>query len=201
MRGMAASNSSIRFTLAAKLPSSPVLSVYLKWMKKKSYFAQFCFEHVDLLGERLGLADDVHADQPGEPFVHRDRRRSRRPSGRTLLRSSAASACRRSRAASGRWPSADRPESCGPGRRTRWPPAAVFSLPRLGDRIERRHAGGLRIGVVHVAAQARAAKHDDEAMLLHRLDEDFDAGNLHRVQLARPAVRFLRWRCGRRGDR
>ena len=36
IRGTAASNSSMRFTLAAKLPSSPVLSVYLKWMKKKS---------------------------------------------------------------------------------------------------------------------------------------------------------------------
>ena len=41
MRGTAASSSSIRCTLASKLPSSPVLSVYLKWMKKKSYFAQF----------------------------------------------------------------------------------------------------------------------------------------------------------------
>src|SRR4029079_4458953 len=41
MRGTAASNSSMRFTFAAKLPSSPVLSVYLKWIKKKSYFDQF----------------------------------------------------------------------------------------------------------------------------------------------------------------
>ena len=37
----------------------------------------------------------------------------------------------------------------------------------------------LRIGVVHVAAEALAAEDDDEAMLLHRLDEDFDAGDLH----------------------
>ena len=29
------------------------------------------FEHVDLLGERLGLADDVHADEAGQAFVHR----------------------------------------------------------------------------------------------------------------------------------
>src|SRR5262245_60727915 len=41
IRGTAASSSSVFFTFAAKLPSSPVLSVYLKWMKKKSYFAQF----------------------------------------------------------------------------------------------------------------------------------------------------------------
>ena len=80
--------------------------------------------------------------------------------------------------------------------------SAVRWLPAfIGLGRERRHAGGLRIGVVHVAAQAFAAKHDDEAMLLDRLDEDFDAGNLHLAQLARPAVRFLRWRCGRRGDR
>src|SRR3974390_299380 len=32
--GSAASNSSIAFFLAAKLPSSPYMSVYLKWMKK-----------------------------------------------------------------------------------------------------------------------------------------------------------------------
>ena len=36
MCGTAASYSSVRFTFAAKSPSSPVLSVYLKWMKKKS---------------------------------------------------------------------------------------------------------------------------------------------------------------------
>ena len=32
--GSAASNSSIAFFFAAKLPSSPYMSVYLKWMKK-----------------------------------------------------------------------------------------------------------------------------------------------------------------------
>ena len=106
IRGMAASTSSIRFTFASKLPSSPVLSVYLKWMKKKSYFDQFSFEHVDLLVERLRLADDVHADQPGEALVHRidgDRRGLQAVhffvAGQIRLR-------RRSRAASGRWPSA-----------------------------------------------------------------------------------------------
>ena len=34
--GMIASSSSVRCTLAGKLPSSPVESVYLKWTKKKS---------------------------------------------------------------------------------------------------------------------------------------------------------------------
>ena len=52
-----------------------------------------------------------------------------------------------------------------------------------GDGIERRHAGLLRIGVVHVAAEARAAEDDHEAMLLHRLDEHLDAGNLHLAEL------------------
>ena len=71
IRGTAASNSSVRFTLAAKLPSSPVLSVYLKWMKKKSYLRPVLFEQRHLLVERLRLADDVHADQLGEALVHR----------------------------------------------------------------------------------------------------------------------------------
>ena len=51
-RGITASNSSVRFTLAAKLPSSPVLSVYLKCRKKKSKSAQFCFQQIDLLVQR-----------------------------------------------------------------------------------------------------------------------------------------------------
>ena len=66
---------------------------------------------------------------------------------------------------------------------------------------KRRHAGGLRIGVVHVAAQPGAAKHDDEAMLLDRLDEHLDAGNLHLAQLDGQRRALPRWRCGRRGDR
>ena len=49
----------------------------------------------------------------------------------------------------------------------------------VGHRVQRRHAGLLRIGVGHVAAQPLAAKDDHEAMLLDRLDEDLDAGHLH----------------------
>ena len=71
IRGTAASNSSVRFTLAAKLPSSPVLSVYLKWMKKKSYFVQFCSSTVICSSSVCGFADDVHADELGEALVHR----------------------------------------------------------------------------------------------------------------------------------
>ena len=36
IRGTTASSCSIIFTFSAKLPSSPRLSVYLKWTKKKS---------------------------------------------------------------------------------------------------------------------------------------------------------------------
>ena len=42
---------------------------------------------------------------------------------------------------------------------------------------ERRHAGGLRVGVVDVAPQAFAAEDDDQPIFLHRPDEDFDAGD------------------------
>ena len=64
--------------------------------------------------------------------------------------------------------------------------SAVFALSGLlGDGIERRHAGPLRVGVVHVPAEPWAAEHDHEAMLLHRLDEHLDAGNLHLAELHR----------------
>ena len=151
IRGTAASNSSMRFTLAAKLPSSPVLSVYLKWMKKKSYFAQFCSSTRHLLVERLRLADDVHADEPREAFVHRvdgDRggpqavdffvARQLRLAGEAAEREAVgfrlageqlAGLAMNSRATS-----------------------AVFLLSAIGgDRLERRDAGALRVGVVHVA--------------------------------------------------
>ena len=49
----------------------------------------------------------------------------------------------------------------------------------MGLGIQRRHAGLLRIGVGHVAAQALAAEDDAETVLLDRLDKDLDAGDLH----------------------
>ena len=61
-----------------------------------------------------------------------------------------------------------------------------------GDGVERRHAGDLRVGVVHVALpRPGAAEDDDEAMLLHRLDEDLDAGDLHVAQLDRERRAFF----------
>ena len=178
MRGTAASNSSVRFTFAAKLPSSPVLSVYLKWMKKKSYFDQFCFEHGHLLVERLGFADDVHADESGEAFVHRvdgDRggaqavdffvARQLRLAGEAAEREAVGFRLAGEQLAR----LAD--EFFGDF-------GGLLAVGIACDRIERRHAGDLRVGVVHVAAQALAAEHDDEAMFLHRFDEDFDAGDL-----------------------
>ena len=50
---------------------------------------------------------------------------------------------------------------------------------------ERRNARGLRIGVVNAAPQPGSAKHDHEAMLLDRLDKDFDAWNLDLPQTDR----------------
>ena len=52
----------------------------------------------------------------------------------------------------------------------------------VGLGIQRRHAGLLRIGVGHVAAQALAAKDDAETVLLDRLDKDLDAGDFHFAQ-------------------
>ena len=81
--------------------------------------------------------------------------------------------------------------------------SAVFLLSRIGgDGIERRDAGD-SAGRCRATwpCEAGAAEHDDEAVLLHRLDEDFDAGDLHLAQLDRRAARFLRWGCGRRGGR
>ena len=48
----------------------------------------------------------------------------------------------------------------------------------VGDGVQRRHAGLLRIGVGHVAAESFAAEDDHEAVLLDRLDEHLDAGDL-----------------------
>ena len=53
----------------------------------------------------------------------------------------------------------------------------------VGDRVQRRHAGLLRIGVGHVAAEPLAAEDDHEAVLLDRLDEHLDAGDLHLAEL------------------
>ena len=61
----------------------------------------------------------------------------------------------------------------------------LFAVGIGGDGVERRDAGALRVGVVHVAAEAFAAEDDHEAMLLHRLDEHLDAGNLHFAELDR----------------
>ena len=70
--------------------------------------------------------------------------------------------------------------------------SAVFLLSgSVGDGVERRDAGDLRIGVVDVAVQAGAAEDDDEAMLLHRLDEDFDAGDLYVAQFDRERRAFF----------
>ena len=71
IRGTAASNSSIRFTFAAKLPSSPRAVGVLEVDEEEIVLRPVLFEHVDLLGERLRLADDLHADQPGQALVHR----------------------------------------------------------------------------------------------------------------------------------
>ena len=49
---------------------------------------------------------------------------------------------------------------------------------------QRRHAGLLRIGVVDGVAQIVAAEDDDEAVLPHRLDEDFDIRHTDRLELA-----------------
>ena len=117
---MAASSSSIFFTLASKLPSSPVLSVYLKWMKKKSYLLQFCCEDVDLLGERLGLADDLHADELGQALVHRIDGDRRGLEAIDLFVARQVRAGRRSRGASGRWPSSRRPAASSRRRSTGW---------------------------------------------------------------------------------
>ena len=53
----------------------------------------------------------------------------------------------------------------------------------VGHRVQRRHARLLRIGVGHVAAEPLAAEDDHEAVLLDRLDEHLDAGNLHLAEL------------------
>ena len=71
----------------------------------------------------------------------------------------------------------------------------------VGHGVQRRHAGLLRIGVGHVAAQPLAAEDDAEAVFLDRLDEDLDAGDLDLAELDRQRGAFLAWGCGRRGGR
>src|SRR5262245_6170980 len=68
----------------------------------------------------------------------------------------------------------------------------LFTRRVAGFRVERRNAGGLRIGVVDVAAEALAAEHDDEAMLLDRLTKHFDPGDLYVAQADGERRAFLR---------
>ena len=63
--------------------------------------------------------------------------------------------------------------------------SAVFGAVRRWLAAPGRNARRLRIGIVNIAAQAGSAKHDHEAVLLHRLDKHLDAGNLHLPQLDR----------------
>ncbi len=124
-----------------------------------------CPEHVDLLGKRLGFADDVHAHQPRQAFVHRingNRRgtqavhflvaRQFRLFGETAQRQ-AVGFC-----LIGKNFACLRDKLFGDLRR--------FLASGLGDRIKRRHAGGLRIGIGHFAAQAlvRGTRRQSDAL-------------------------------------
>ena len=60
---------------------------------------------------------------------------------------------------------------------------------------------GLRVGVVDVFAQTIAAEDDDEAMFLHRFDEDFHAGNADRLEFLADFDAAFVARHGRLGDR
>src|SRR5205823_10952892 len=61
------------------------------------------------------------------------------------------------------------------------------------DRIERRHAGDLRIGIVHVAVQSLSAQDDNEAVLFHGFDEHLDTGDLHVAKSDREWCTFFGW--------
>ena len=144
------------------------------------------FEHLHLLVERLGLADNIHADQSGQALVHRIDGDRRRPAGRRLPRSWAGWAWPRTPAWCSRWPSADRPEiflACSMNSAATW---AVLSLSGWS------HAGAsggtpVAWGSVSATLPPRPfpAKHDDKAMLFHRLDKDLDAGNRDLAELDR----------------
>ncbi len=64
--------------------------------------------------------------------------------------------------------------------------------PKGYNRVERRNAGDLRIGVLHVAVQSLATEHDDETMFLHRFDKAFDAGDFYVAKSDRKRCAFFR---------
>src|SRR5262249_248716 len=116
------------------------------------------FEHGHLLGERLGFADDVHADEPREAFVHRvdGNRRGTEAVDFFVARQVGLAGDAAESEPVGFWLPFENgarllDEFGGDLGRL----FAVF-VGRLGGK--RRHAGALRVGVVHVATEAFAAE-------------------------------------------
>ena len=108
--------------------------------------APILLEHVDLLGQRLGLADDFHADQPGQTLVHRIDGDRRGPQTvhffvRRQLRLLGEAAQRQ---AVGFRLIGENLSCLGD---KLFGDLGRFLAAGFGDWIERRHAGGLRIGV------------------------------------------------------
>ncbi len=201
-RGIIASNSSVRFTFASKLPSSPGAVGVLEVHEEEVVVGPVLLQQIDLFVQRGRLANDLHAHQPGQSLVHRvdGDRRSAQPIDFLVGRQS--SACRQSRAWSGSWPWAGRPAGRAPDRRNSIATSAVRLARRiLGDRVEGRHTRDLRIGVSHGAFQAFASKHHDEPMFLDRLHEQLHAGNGDLAQRDGQAAHSRRKKCVRPADR
>ena len=137
---------------------------------------------VDLLVEGVGRADQRHADEPGEPLVHRVDGDRRRAEPVELL---VARELRLGRESA---------EHHAVGLRLigEDPPGLDDELlghlgrPRggggVGLRIEGGNARGLRIGVGHGAVEPLAPEDDDEAVFLDRLHERLDTGDLHPLE-------------------
>ena len=72
----------------------------------------------------------------------------------------------------------------GRARSTNWLTAAAVRSARGLERPrgERRHSKRLRVGLRHRSREAVAAEHENEAVLLHRLDEHLHAVEADRAQ-------------------
>jgi hypothetical protein len=148
------------------------------------------FENLHLLVERLGMAEDVHADELGEALVHRvdgDRGGAEAVdlfvAGNARLAGDAAEG-----AAVGLFLGLE--EFLRLANEFLEDLRGRFALGVAGDGVERRHARDLRVGVVNEVAElalvgAGAAEDHDEAVFLHRFDEDLHVGDLHFAQLDR----------------
>ena len=140
------------------------------------------FKDFDFFLERGGLADELHADEGRESFVHRvDGDRGGVETVEFLI---------------GRQNRLGREPAHSEAVRFR---LSLEDLNRLVKEffrdlrrllgsgvfrggIERRGAGALRVGVRNVAAESFASEDDDETVLFNRFDEDFDAGDRNRLQ-------------------